>query len=237
MCTVSWWRRDGQLSLRFNRDEQRGRPLAEVPCLREGELIWPKDPQGGGTWICVDRWGTVHCLLNHYDAEMSAPPPDPKSRGELPLLSATHAQGEISGWLEPLAYPPFHLFRIPLEGEITHVTWDGQRLEAGSVHLDLTLWTTSGWNVQEVVAARAELFECMIGDRGLSEETLEAFHFSIDPEHPGRWPRMSREDALTESYSEIRVTENEISFCYIPLEDHDRGSVTLCRQSRLPIER
>ncbi|MDF3130232.1 NRDE family protein [Kiritimatiellaeota bacterium B1221] len=231
MCTVSWWRRAGQLSLRFNRDEQWGRAVAEQPGLREGNLIWPKDPQGGGTWICVDRRGTVHCVLNHYDAEMPVPPLNPQSRGKLPLLSAEHAGVPISDWLSPEPFPPFHLFRIPLQGELSQVIWDGRCVETRTSHPDLTLWTTSGWNVHEVVVARASLFEKMLEERGLSEETLTAFHFAFDTENPGRWPCMNRGDARTVSYSEIRVNKDEICFEYTPI---GRGA-QMTRASRTKI--
>ncbi len=237
MCTVSWWRREGALSLRFNRDEQRGRAVASPPCINEQPLIWPKDPQGGGTWICLDRWGTVHCVLNHYDAEMVALPPNPESRGALPLLSAKNPERAVSDWLTPGPYPPFHLFRIPLQGETSHVTWDGQHLELRPVHTDLTLWTTSGWNAHEVIVSRASLFDRMINEHGLSEDTLTAFHYAFDAENPGRWPRMSRGDARTVSYSEIRVTEKEMTFEYTAFEGIEPGPATSCKQVCLPLKK
>jgi hypothetical protein len=217
MCTVSWWRRGGCLSLRFNRDEQRQRPPAEKPALQDG-LIWPRDPQGGGTWMCVDAAGTVHCLLNFYDAVSVDPPAHPRSRGELPLLSARNPEPILS-WLKPVSYLPFHLLRIPRAGAVTHIRWDGSHLSQAPAHPEITHWTSSGWNSQAVVQARGELFDQLLAARGISEEMLHDFHFKKNPENAGYWPWMSRTDAKTVSISEIKVDESRIRFSYSDLTE------------------
>ena len=132
MCTLSWWRRDGRLSVRFNRDEQKGRPTALLPRERmtgTHPVLSPEDPLGGGTWICVDTRGTVHCLLNNYEATAVFPLREPvRSRGELPLLSAASPDLPLTDLLPTLLlrhYQPFHLLRIPLHGETEHACWTG----------------------------------------------------------------------------------------------------------------
>lgn len=216
MCTLSWWRRDGALSLRFNRDEQRQRMAAEAPALREG-LIWPRDPQGGGTWICVDAAGTVHCLLNDYMSEPPAGVPL-RSRGELPLRAAGNSD-TITEWLCPEVYAPFHLFRIPRVGEIRHVHWDGRRLTEGPAHPEMTLWSSSGWHPRPVVKSREDLFVRLRAERGISEDMLHAFHCFKDPERPAYGPWMTRADAKTVSISEIKVDDQGILFSYVELSD------------------
>lgn len=212
MCTVSWWRRDGRLSLRFNRDEQRGRAEADPPGDHDG-LLYPRDPLGGGTWLCLDAGGTVHCLLNYYDAQHPHIPDHPRSRGLLPLASARNP-GPIGEWLDPTPYPPFHLLRVPRVGPIEHVCWDSRQMFAGPAHADVTHWTTSGWNSQWVVKARGALFQEMLSRDGLAESTLQAFHHAQHPEQPGLWPLMSRSDARTVSLSEIQSDETRRDFSY-----------------------
>ncbi|MGA0334081.1 MAG: NRDE family protein [Kiritimatiellia bacterium] len=228
MCTVSWWRREGRLSLRFNRDEQRNRPPAELP-RRCGDLICPRDPQGGGTWIAVDPAGTVHCLLNFYGSDPAAVPPQPRSRGELPLLSAGNPE-PVRSWLQPQAYPPFHLLRIPRSGCVTHVCWDGRRLFDAPAHPEITHWTTSGWNSEAVVRARGLLFQQILEEQGLSESALHAFHTSTHAEDPGRWPCMRRPDAQTVSISEILIDEQRILFRYTPITDQGMHPPHECDQ-------
>lgn len=217
MCTVSWWRRDGHLSLRFNRDEQKGRPVAEPPAKQNG-LLYPKDPQGGGTWICVDSRGTIHCLLNYYDADDPIIPQEPRTRGELPLLSAQNPS-PLQAWLNPGRYPPFHLLRIPLRGPIEHMCWDSHQCFSGPPHAEITHWTTSGWNASEVVRFRAELFHRMMTEKECSEKAFDDFHRYQDPSRTGFGPRMSRANARTVSISEIKVDPKKIFFQYTPVDD------------------
>ncbi|MEJ0082440.1 MAG: NRDE family protein, partial [Puia sp.] len=50
-----------------SRDEQAGRPLALFPEIYEingCRVLFPKDPQGGGSWIAVNENGHAGVLLN-----------------------------------------------------------------------------------------------------------------------------------------------------------------------------
>jgi|GEM_PF-1986183 len=229
MCTVSWWRRNGCLSLRFNRDEATDRLKAEPP-RQKNTLIYPRDPVGGGTWICVDPKGTVHCLLNYYDADEPKRPESPRTRGELPLQSA-QTPLPFHDWLDPEPYPPFHLLRIPRIDPIHHVSWNGQQLFDGPSHNDITHWTTSGWNSAEVVEHREHLFNELLQKQGLSEQTLHDFHYASHPEKSGFWPLMYRKDAQTVSISEIKSDEHQIHFRYCPVQNRKILQSHECTQS------
>lgn len=68
MCTVTFFPLTGnRFLLSSNRDERTTRIPATPPIIkRQGNhnLIYPKDPQGGGTWIAADNRGNAVCLLN-----------------------------------------------------------------------------------------------------------------------------------------------------------------------------
>ena len=221
MCTLSWWRRNGRCSVRFNRDERNGRPAAIPPRRLDGAplpLLTPLDPEGGGTWICVDARGTTHCLLNFYDAAPLRPPRSPvASRGRLPPLAAA-GFGESLASLFPAeslaCFPPFHLLRIPRQGPIEHLCWNGSEAKAGPAHRDLGQWTTSGWNPAEVLAYRERMFRELVLVPGPTEERLDAFHRHQDPAHPAHGPWMRRADAHTHNLSRIRIDGNDIAFAY-----------------------
>ncbi len=232
MCTLSWWRRDGRCSVRFNRDERIGRPEAEAPRLRtEGSLslLSPRDPEGGGTWICVDATGTTHCLLNYYDAETAPPPKAPvASRGRLPLLAAAAPGGSLADRFPTRDldhYPPFHLLRIPRIAPIEHLCWDGRDAFSGPDHPDLGQWTTSGWNPAEVVAFRARLFRELLAPQGPSEEVLDRFHRHRSTEQTAFGPWMSRSDARTRSLSTLRIGDGNIDFAYTPLSSENEADI------------
>jgi hypothetical protein len=68
MCTVTFipTGSNGYL-LTSSRDEKTVRPAATPPFIEKKtgyELVYPRDPQGGGTWIASDSRGTSLCLLN-----------------------------------------------------------------------------------------------------------------------------------------------------------------------------
>jgi hypothetical protein len=70
MCTVTFIPAGGNFFFTSNRDEQEGRQLADLPVLHEikgQRLLFPKDPQGGGTWICAHESGHIAVLLNGAD--------------------------------------------------------------------------------------------------------------------------------------------------------------------------
>lgn len=70
MCTVTVVPRPTGFRLVCNRDEQRTRPPAEPPELRQiGGMttMWPRDPFSGGTWIGVNAAGLVMAVLNRRD--------------------------------------------------------------------------------------------------------------------------------------------------------------------------
>ncbi len=73
MCTVSWLLHDAGYEVFFNRDEQKGRAIANPPAVfdREGtRYMMPVDPDGGGTWIAMNQHGLSLCLLNYYQGDI-----------------------------------------------------------------------------------------------------------------------------------------------------------------------
>ena len=73
MCTLTWWRGEsGELEIFFNRDERKTRPVADPPSRFESDgvsFLSPRDPKGGGTWMTVNEYGIVVCLLNKWELE------------------------------------------------------------------------------------------------------------------------------------------------------------------------
>jgi hypothetical protein len=213
MCTVSWWRKDGNLRVTFNRDEQRNRAAAEPPRKRDG-VVAPLDPEGGGTWIALDGHGTVHCLLNLYTATKTPPPSRRRSRGLLPFLSAEYAERSLNDWLDPADWDGFYLLRIPVTGPVERCSWDGTDLQAESLSTDPGMLTTSSRNPEQVLAHRQRLFHETVVRPGVTGERLERFHLTPDPEHPAFSPMMEREDARTVSVSRILFRPERWSFHY-----------------------
>lgn len=67
MCTVSYIYSNGTSIITSNRDEKVVRPSALPPQeyeWKDKKIVYPKDPQAGGTWYVVSKDGTLIVLLN-----------------------------------------------------------------------------------------------------------------------------------------------------------------------------
>ena len=130
MCTVTFVPlEEGAYFLTSNRDEHISRPRATLPVKikHDGyELIFPKDPQGGGTWIASDDRGNTVCLLNGAD------------KPHTPKYPYRHSRGLVV--LDYFSYSDFHHFKnsYPLDNiepftlvivspdQLIEFKWDGQ---------------------------------------------------------------------------------------------------------------
>ncbi|MCF8481822.1 MAG: NRDE family protein [Rhodospirillum sp.] len=116
MCTVVIDRRPGDawpLLLGANRDEMAGRPW--LPPARH----WPSRPEvvagmdelAGGSWLGINDWGVVACILNRQGT--LGPLPGVRSRGELVLDALDVADAKDAADflvdVDPLAYRPFNM--------------------------------------------------------------------------------------------------------------------------------
>ncbi len=103
-----------------NRDERLDRPATAMARLddRFPRVIGGRDDLAGGTWLAVNEVGVVAALTNrpaHVTRTLDgpAPPPAPRkarSRGELPLLLARHANATeaVEAFVEQVDPDDYH---------------------------------------------------------------------------------------------------------------------------------
>lgn len=216
MCTLTYLLNDNGYELFFNRDEQRSRVLATPPQYDEiKEALYPIDPQGGGTWIAVNKRGLSLALLNNYQAAESLTSTNYNSisRGQL-ILSLIAGEGSVTKqlkWMDLSVYQPFQLciFSEDLSihnQEISCVKWDGIQLIDVSSDVDLPI-TSSSVDFIEVSQKRKDRFERLVdGDEPLSTQ-LKDFHFSTEA-NGKHSVNMQREDAKTVSISHISINSD-----------------------------
>lgn len=190
MCTATWWRGPGRIELFFNRDEQHTRMEAIAPAPHvHGHVRYlaPIDPEGKGTWILANLYGTVLALLNYYEVETGrgdegiGPPatltpiflgrprlneargPARVSRGQLvKRLAGAESVEAVRQSLQqaPLRqFWPFYLLVLkPNTGTVLFL-WNGRELREGR-HVDgMQPVTTSSFQTAAVTAYRRSLFE------------------------------------------------------------------------------
>lgn len=116
MCTVVILRRPDHpwpLILAANRDENQGRawraPARHWP--DRDNVVAGLDELAGGTWLGLNDYGLVACVLNRPGT--LGPAPHKRSRGELPLEALDHAEASVAaealGHLDPSAYRSFNM--------------------------------------------------------------------------------------------------------------------------------
>lgn len=243
MCTLSWWVEGSGRGVFFNRDEQRRRSPGlpgKIQIPQHGHpYLAPRDPEGGGTWVGVNRPGLVCALLNHYDAE--APPPcNPTSRGLLVrrVLASCGSLTEVEDFLiseKTSSFQPFLLFLLDSDAEAMLWTWNGRNLaksEFASVcNGEPRLVTTSSYRADECRAYRTELFR----EKGPDRNGLLEAHQTTHHGNPALGPLMSRPDAATESLTEIKIGDPSAQLTFRTVRDRVVPTVGPPRRQTLPL--
>lgn len=214
MCTLSWWIAEAERGILFNRDEMRTRSRGVAPTTVEfsetQRVLMPRDPDAGGTWLGVNAFGVIVALLNNY------PFTEPRradqiSRGQLVVdqlrsaESAAHCM-DLLNTVDCERYQGFFLFALGRHDGPLAREWNGRTLS--SVQLEgaggLHVLTSSSFRREECEAFRYDLFAGQSRERAGLKEKHGVFH----PEDPALGPLMVREDAATDSVTEIVLGPN-----------------------------
>lgn len=131
MCTLTYIPNESGYLLTSSRDEGAARQPALPPVLydHEGQMVlYPKDPDGGGTWIVLSEKGVTWCLLNGGQVPHQYRPPYTRSRGQVVLEATAYVSlfdfmsaANLSG------VEPFTLVQIRL-GHVEQLIWDGAQM-------------------------------------------------------------------------------------------------------------
>ena len=131
MCTATYIPlAKGGFVLTHSRDEKTVRPSAHPPkvYVQGGqEIIFPKDPQWGGTWIASSAQTTV-CLLNGAFEAHQQQPPYRHSRGLVPFHVFNYKSvDDFLRQYDPGGLEPFTLLLAQTK-RLVEVRWTGERL-------------------------------------------------------------------------------------------------------------
>lgn len=220
MCTVSWRPDPLGYTLCFNRDERFTRAPGLPPEVREAggvAYIAPTDGDFGGTWLATNAYGLTLGITNRYSVPGYIAPASPRSRGLLPLALIGHgtAAEAIAALItsDLRAVQPFTLVAAEPGDSGRLAAWDGHDLEVSFLRGAGLILTSSSVTEPEVAASRKALF-ASLGE--VSDEALEALHRSHLPERGRLSVCMHRDDAETQSFSEVRVSADQVRFTHIP---------------------
>lgn len=235
MCTASWLKGEKSFDLFFNRDEARTRGIARPPELLNKSgvaYIAPRDADFGGTWLAVNEFGLVLCLLNNYQSAASLFKDyfsSFVSRGEI-IPGLIHAADiascrRLAEATQCKKYRPFVLAAFQ-EGSAFTLVWDGKTAAFGEPQLPLI---SSAFNY---AAATENRWGLLKQAEPLTADKLLALHRSHLPERGELSICMHRREAHTVSLSHVRVNDGEVSMDYFAGSPCETTHSTLTKTAR-----
>ncbi|MDD5151020.1 MAG: NRDE family protein, partial [Flavobacterium sp.] len=162
MCTVSFVNTNGKIIITSNRDEKVLRPSAIGPrnySINNKNIIFPKDPQAGGTWFAVDEEGTTLVLLNGANEKHQHQPPYRKSRG-LIVLDTISSLSPKDFWaaIDLENIEPFTLVLFQNK-ELFQLRWDGFEKETTQLDINKShVWSSSTLYPKSIRENRSDWF-------------------------------------------------------------------------------
>ncbi len=240
MCTVTLIPRPDGYRLAVNRDELRTRPTAEPPhtFAHDGRrVLYPRDPQGGGTWIAVNDAGLTLTLLNLNETNTTErvagnhdTTTNKLSRGlVVPQLAEAASVDEalqMADRLDPTRYAPFRVLAIDDDHTGT-VRSDGRTLETRRrARPEQPMMLTSSGLGDAVVEGprRAEFDGWFGGDPAQWPREQDRFHRQRFDDRPEVSVLMSRGDARTVCWSAITVNAGRVELAHRDLDEHGAAS-------------
>jgi hypothetical protein len=239
MCTVTFIPRKTGYLVGMNRDEKLTRVAGLPPVQRNKDgrtVIYPSEPSGG-TWISLNDSGTTFALVNWYSVLTKAKK-GIVSRGQIiPSISTTSSSETAKRDLAvlPLAQiKPFRLIGIFWASrQIKEWQWDLQDLVETNHGWRAKQWISSGFDEPTAQKIRSHTFRIFRMRTSFGRvHSLRRLHSSHTPEKGPFSTCMHGEDAITVSYTEVRVSRNRASLQHIfgpPCEGRRSEGRTSCR--------
>lgn len=219
MCTFSYAISNSQeIIFTSNRDERFLRSRALLPNIYDFEniqLIYPIDPDGGGTWLAASK-SRVICLLNGAFFPHQPRPPYRKSRGKIVLESFNYENPATFLTQYSLDnIEPFTLIWADLnQNVIWEINWQQKVFLSRHELTSSKLWASAMLYPAPIRKARSDNFHRFLQEQPISPESLLNFHTQWD-EDPKKSIQIHIPELLsTVSVSSIVVTSSQISFLY-----------------------
>ena len=181
MCTVTFVPlKSGAYFLTSNRDEYTSRSKSHVPKREEFnnyDLIYPKDPKGGGTWMATDNRGITVCLLNGANTPHEPVYPYRHSRGLVVLdFFKFNSYEDFIQFYDLNNIEPFTLV-ILTQRELIEFKWNGSVKSFTNISIKQPrIWSSVTLYNPEIVTLRETWFDKWILEHQ-NPDVDEMIHF------------------------------------------------------------
>jgi hypothetical protein len=242
MCTVTFIPAGNHFFFTSSRDEQAGRPIALFPEINEingCRILFPKDPQGGGSWIAVNENGHAGVILNGAIKLHEVKTPYRKSRGLvlLDLISSPSPADAFEGsdfhGIEPFTVILFE------NKNLYSGKWDGQMKWLESMNAKKPhIWSSVTLYDPVAIRKREEWFHVWLSESAYPG-SLDIIHFHQKggDGDPFNDIMMNRDHTLfTNSISSIRLSPESASFRYLDLRSGGTTETFLAFQKTVQVK-
>ena len=234
MCTVSYLPKGlNSFILTSNRDEKFSRKIAVFPTqisIGKEKVIFPKDPDGGGSWIAATSSGKMVCLLNGAFYKHLAAPYYKKSRG-LVLLDVLKYENmdEFVADYDLGNIAPFTLVSYMQEA-LVEFRWNGS--EIFHIKLDPTkpyIWSSVTLYSAEIIEKRNTWFNIWLEKNPLKKlSSIRKFHRTGGDGNKENDLTMNRQDQMyTVSITSIVKDKQQLNMIYEDLVTRDKTKLNL----------
>lgn len=222
MCTVTLVplkTEDKGFILTSNRDEAAQRIAIPPKFYKEGgvELFYPKDKEGGGSWIGLSRHSRLICLLNGGYEDHIRKAAYRMSRGVVlkDLLVATNLNKTLETY-DLKGIEPFTIILVDWKKDLRfmEVVWDGEEKHVKELDKTNHLWSSSPLYTPEMKKLRENWFGIFQEKEKISPESIWKFHHTggIGDNHVD--VIMDRGFVKTQSISQVVKNKDNVIFTY-----------------------
>ncbi len=223
MCTVTYIPVAGGIYLTSNRDERPGRAPALFPARSDsanGQLLFPKDGEAGGSWISLNNSGDAAVLLNGAFFKHRQEASYRLSRG-LVFLEIARAVDPVRAFSAAVLadIEPFTLILFA-GGRLFECRWDGRDRHIAPLRPDSPyIWSSTTLYDEDAANNRSRRFgEWYKATSSIDAQSILDFHRSVrlsDGENKRGFHR--RDTIATVSITSIRIAAGGSRMDYIDL--------------------
>jgi len=229
MCTVSFVAANDKIIITSNRDEAVLRPaLKPAEYIVNGrKILFPKDPQAGGTWFATNEKSDVIVLLNGAAEKHKHLFTYRKSRG-LIVLDLISSESAIQTWSE-IDLDNIEPFTLVLfeSGKLYQLRWDFSEKE--TVVLDTAknyVWSSSTLYPNEIREKRSQWFYSFLETKSdVNENEMFNFHRYTEDKNQENGLVIDRNGQLkTLSITQAVIENQSLKIMHFDLIDQTESS-------------